>query len=609
MEELEDLIRLGRPTHYEKRSENQGANAPIEVRRFQLLEHQITRLIDAGWLNSEEGVLSFHLLDWDLRKSEKERFNKHIPMHAWDRGVLIWYSILGLLIASDPSRMRYTLTHHVFEQMPRRDAVEIGISSNSDIMFSVRQASFGKNPMLGPSLEAMSNVVEEVETEQRLIKISVGMPKIREVLGTLDGFRNRLHAIVEKKMVGITMPWDGTLEEAQGFLLEDEAIWSDFSNDLEQAVDVFGDLLKRPLEQPEYTENVAPLVGTLQTPTGIDAENLESIRRFLASLALVAFLAPSDLHWRRIALIPGVSCIEDDHPLSSEGFFLVLNQDWPDDTWTKWMLLANLWAREKAVFDLREKTKEQEQRQSVAFASHILATPLRGVSALVRRIPAGIPQKDAINREVTLMQALERFSTRLTNPSKDLPGFKTTTDEEFFEYLSTTIRDLCSILQNPDVNDNAGMAFHVRRDQCLWDAIATGLKLPSRRNHALVKWNTLQLYAVVDGVLSNALRHNRTDDQAYIRIRLEYESNGSGKRVLFVVSSATDLPWEELNILADDLTTCKNTDWIGVSLIHRASRVCGFQAPKWQPMKLSGHPEAAILEAYVQIGVIERSKK
>ena len=245
MNDLQDLIYLSRPTHYESCFRNQNISTDAEARRL-LLKRQIERLIDVGWLGSEQGVLSIHLLDWDLRKPERDRFNKHIPMHAWDSRVLAWYSMLGLLISSDPERMRYTLTHHVFEHMPRRDAARISLTSKSDVLFTIRQVPLVQQIQMHEPRLAERDVFSDSSVEQGIIHIEVSLPLVEQLLCKLNNFRNDLHVIVKKRIENLKVPWNGTLEEAQGYLLDDKHLQSSLSYDLTQAAELFGDFTKSP---------------------------------------------------------------------------------------------------------------------------------------------------------------------------------------------------------------------------------------------------------------------------------------------------------------------------------------------------------------------------
>lgn len=402
MKDLQKLIRLSRPFSYEMYFQNQMINKDAEARRL-LLNGQIERLLDAGWLGDSKNILSFHLLDWDLRKPEAQRFNKYIPLRVWDKGVLAWYSILGLIISAAPQKMQYTLTQYVFEQMPRRDAVEIGVTSKDDIMFSIEQKAFECGSVIDPLSDLEENTFADKYNEQTLINIRISLPRVHKLLGELKEIRKRIQVIASKKMAEVAIEWSGTLEEAQAFMLKDMISDACVSDDMRRIADVFSNLSDIPLEGVEFTNNALPLLGNVRTHVTIDQKNHRPVRSFLASLVLLTYFAPPNLSWRKIALIPGISCIENNRPLSSEGFFIVLRRSLSKPIWAKWLLLANLWAREKAVFDFSSRAVEKLHTSQALSNAHDIRSLLQ--NAVIAPLNNAI--KDSEVRSTELRQLVQ----------------------------------------------------------------------------------------------------------------------------------------------------------------------------------------------------------
>lgn len=420
---------LWRPINYEKYF--QKALNDAEGRRLVLLA-QIQRLVDARWIGSPASeVVSLHLLDWDLRKDGEERFNKHIPMVTSEREILAWYAGLGLLISSDPKQMRYTLTHHVFENMRRRDAVEISPSRKMDGLYAVERVllhSTGKRraKMLRGALGSTEDESDDAH-EQTLVKIKVGISRVAKLLAPITGLRERLHAIADEKVRSETCPWTGTLDLAQKRLLfQNEDLQRHLAAELQQAAGCFRTLLKLPLETEEYGHGANILLGNGDCANGdkMSRESEDSLRPFLASLALVTFLSPPTLSWECIALIPGVSCIEAEIPESSEGFFLVLKKRWSDERWLEWLLLANLWAREKAVFDLKWR-EARKTSDIIGFAdAHDLRSSLQ--HAVIDPLKQSVEDADpteATELIAEVQAAIGRVEQYSDNVSFMLSGF------------------------------------------------------------------------------------------------------------------------------------------------------------------------------------------
>jgi signal transduction histidine kinase len=279
--------------------------------------------------------------------------------------------------------------------------------------------------------------------------------------------------------------------------------------------------------------------------------------------------------------VPGIAQIEAGKPMAAGGFLLHYDGPNPHATLDEWALLAMSWAGEKATRDLaeraRELTKAHEQRQALAFANHVLKTPLLEAKAIADALPGNVQARAAILHVLEQLLDLEHFVKLALRHQKEV-RFVTRSIPEFVAEVTFFLERLCRIFENPEVSDYAAMAGHVAKGRSLLEAAHDGRELPVLQDGGAVRWSRRQLFSVMDGLLTNALKYNVPGPQACLKVFLDSDHD----RVFLNVSSASAIGGDSLLGLVADLNRGGNTDWIGVHLIHEATRACeGFAGPQW----------------------------
>jgi hypothetical protein len=568
--DIDGLFFLTRPLPYEELFSDK--NASDEEARCTLLEKQLDRLYEVGWLKNN--VLSLHLLDWDLRKAENRRFSKHIPLYSSDANILLWYGMLGLIISADHQRMKYSLTHFVFEKMCNKNPMEISLVTDQNKLFSIKRVPLTGTTYLDEKERMLAN------DSQCITCIKVSMPKISKIMKSLEHCRDK-YLITAKDSEYLDLGIK-TLGDAQQLLLKNPRISEELSLCTELIVKRFSELLDLSLESSKYSEGIGILLPSdnkILTKSNLDSANAE-IRSFLASIILLIFFSPPELPWSAIALIPGVSISEGSQQVSSEGFFVVLKKQWENREWHPWVLLANLWAREKAVFDFREIAKYHEQRLSVSRATHMIDTPLNSLWLLVEQLPNITEQKKALKNGIENLLRIREFSRcaykRIT------PNFRTDALSLLLEDINNIGNEICLVLQNHKASGWASLSKYIGDDGMLWKNISNLVfESTMQWKQDIVEWCHEQLYAVLDGSITNALKYNRTDQKAKLVIKIDISFNC----VYLIVTSASDMPWDRLCELGCELTNNQNIDVMGISIIQDSCLVCNYESPRWEAIK------------------------
>ena len=123
---------------------------------------------------------------------------------------------------------------------------------------------------------------------------------------------------------------------------------------------------------------------------------------------------------------------------------------------------------------------------------------------------------------------------------------------------------------------------------------------PDQLKGAKVIWSESLVDLVIDGLLTNALKHNIAPPNAFIDISLIIENEG----IFIVVVNPSLKKLKDLRIWAQRLTNCRDIDLIGISLIHLACKAHGYKSPRWTCVDKYLNYNNPVLEAKVQVGVI-----
>lgn len=241
------------------------------------------------------------------------------------------------------------------------------------------------------------------------------------------------------------------------------------------------------------------------------------------------------------------------------------------------------------AYTVEEKETQQEKYRSLARVSHAIATPLRDARALTNELSDATPQKAALQYCVQYLQNIENFVRAVVNHNKPCnnPG----TFDEFHSELEKVISDICSILINSKASSCSDVAKRAKLssdDICfnLKNSVAQWADKPTS-----VSWNYEYLYVIIDGLLTNALRHHalktfdkKAHSQYVITPAIEVSIKHDAGKLIVIVENDTHYnseEYEDAKTHAEQLSNCTNVDWIGVSLLHMAAESLGYSRPKW----------------------------
>jgi hypothetical protein len=345
--------------HYFGRSDKEG--------RLKALTEQMERLEEAQWLQPGSFV-SFHIIDWDIRQ-DSELYNNHVPIWIDDALVQLWFAVLGMVVSRGREWMRGSLTHHAFDYMGKRDPIEI-ILSTSKRMSESEYFYIERIPLV-----KTNNEIKDQLDEQCLVKVNIS----KTFRDFFTPHKKKLAEFINKLRHHITSGETGLLKGIS--LYKMMTLFAQESELVDEGLPVVQDLLDFCEHLSELNFENSGVGAHLLMGCDIDEfqhdnDKKKSFRNFLLSVCLLECLTPRKLMWNRIGLVPGVSCLERDVPEAAEGFFIVMRRSMTIPNWRKWLLLANLWAREKAVFDLKSRDMKKTREIDIVVTPHDLKNTL-----------------------------------------------------------------------------------------------------------------------------------------------------------------------------------------------------------------------------------------
>lgn len=322
-----------------------------ETQRFRALSAMIHRLQEAAWLS--EGVHSVHLIDWDWR-SENHKYNhRHVPMMYLSPEIYDWYREYGAFLQLAPERaQRFSFARFFFEVTPRRDIIVVRFDLTGDSLFSIRRTG---RPRAAGKAELGHGASFLPDTVEIRMNISESARLCRPLAGLLDAFREKCPA-PRRPALGEMISLADTisdLEEPVSHMLRQ-------SGAAKRAGEAYVALPEKPLDQMGLGVDVL-----LHGAEPLDSEKPrhvteQDVRVLLANLVVHAFLLPETLRSSHIAIVPGIAQMRDDSPMVSGGFLLHYDPPWPAAELDDWLVVATAWAREKAAFDLVERSRRQQ---------------------------------------------------------------------------------------------------------------------------------------------------------------------------------------------------------------------------------------------------------
>ena len=243
----------------------------------------------------------------------------------------------------------------------------------------------------------------------------------------------------------------------------------------------------------------------------------------------------------------------------------------------------------------------EERFRSVARVSHALATTLRNAKALASELSNDTPQKKALQSNIDRLLRVEKFVREAVNKSASHSEHRlsmtTSSGSEFLSAFTDILRDVCSILEDYKACDNFRVAKLIRSSsEHLFDRLSDITENVTNLKEFRIQWHPDCLYVLVDGLLSNALKHhafNKYDiGSHYCNVRgfiaLQINLNVQTNAVLFTVQNPTyylHKDFAKAETLVNSLTNCSEVDWVGVSLLHIACDALNFIRPRWNALK------------------------
>lgn len=255
------------------------------------------------------------------------------------------------------------------------------------------------------------------------------------------------------------------------------------------------------------------------------------------------------------------------------------------------------------------RTTEPIQLRSLALTTHILKNPLSELKNLAYGI-AESKLQDATLAKIDELIALETFSNYLIKSKAQLkprslverPPSSVTSTDEFLKIVQQTIEKKFDIYQNVAFADNrAKIAQEIRALHAFLVHVDADER-PLLQSY--VQFFPLQINAVVDGLIDNALKYHSSE-----RRSLQFRLNQVDHNYFLDVLSAVDGELEELRARAESLTHCRDLDWIGVSIVHLACEACDFAPPIWSIEISPDGAEQRKLLAKVQVGKIVENER
>jgi hypothetical protein len=243
----------------------------------------------------------------------------------------------------------------------------------------------------------------------------------------------------------------------------------------------------------------------------------------------------------------------------------------------------------------------EERLRGVARISHALATTLREAKALAGELSIDTPQKQALKYHLDRLLHIERFAREVVNKrvshSKHGLSMTTSSGSDFLSAFTKILQELCLILEDQKASDNFKVAKIIRgSSEYLFDRLSDILENVTYLKEYQIQWHPDHLYVLIDGLLSNALKHHAFNmydikshycnarDFIVLQINLNVETNA----VLFTVQNPTHYlhkDFAKAKTLANNLSNCSEVDWVGVSLLHIACDALNFKRPKWDALK------------------------
>ena len=392
--------------------------------------------------------------------------------------------------------------------MPHRHAIEIVYCKEQDVLYRVTRKSIDSNP----------ETIPQHSDTQALIQISFGQNQVESLLSTLQEARHHFIPLVEAKardhwsrIEVHRSALETTLIEAQGLLSPEESGSQNDSILFHQPDRRPHPFLEASYESPEFGEGADLILGdNLSALKSSDrAKSLSAFRLFIRSACLALFLSPIPPGPRQrtsILLIPGISCIEKGIPEASLGFHIILKESMSLHRLKGWMLLANLWGREKAVFDLRWKERENIESLHRQVVVHEMGNMAGGILGLAHNCLEDLKEHN-ISVPSGFIDSLQLLRSDCALGALTVDGLERSWDENPSELEGVTCKELEEALQ--------GIKTNQRLLEIDIQASLINRRIPK------------QLFSVVAELVRNALKASRVHaPHQPIHIKLDSMENG-----------------------------------------------------------------------------------
>ncbi|MFC1491629.1 hypothetical protein ACFLQ0_03465 [Nitrospinota bacterium] len=271
------------------------------------------------------------------------------------------------------------------------------------------------------------------------------------------------------------------------------------------------------------------------------------------------------------------------------GGFLV---GWRDNPYFRRQIRYGLLDRSSLLTVLKEglrkrmATVEDIERRSIAFASHLLRTPLDNLKNLISNLPQ-TKLKKAIEYRTKLLSKLDDFANAM---------FKTRYRDEWrmsnescisFGEFSAELSELIeSAIKVREASSFAGNLAAIVRRLVQGGRIQKEFEYSNLMDDSkTIKYYPVQLFSVTDVLLDNALRTIGDSRNERLSMSIGLELGGEESRGVFLtVRNWADREENYQNVvrLADRLSA-GSVDMVGTSTVYFGCQACGYNPPKWDP--------------------------
>jgi hypothetical protein len=539
-----------------------------EVQRFKALSVMLERLKNGEgqpkWLSDE--VHSVHLIDWDWRSDSRRYNHRHVPMIIRTPEVFDWYRDYGIFVhlALEERAQRFSLARFFLELTPRRDVIIIHFDHTGKELFTIsrleRMSTIGGRASDPGAAFAPDTIVIKVNRDRASELCS-------PLAGLLTAFRKQYPPSSRPAPEEIIKLADtiGGLEGPVSCLLAG-------SQEAKAAADAYMKLPEQSLET--MGGGVSRLHWRDGLPREPSPETTRDTRILLANLAVQAYVMPDSLQGSSIAIVPGIAQVEDGKPMAAGAFLLHYNPPKPTADMEDWLVVATAWAREKATFDLVERSR----RQQLAGFLHNLANRFGALIARVRALEP-VEKARALADEMASIEGASKDATTWVRGRAKYTDHVSCCPAEVLAEMVGEV--LSSLAGNQDVLINLFDQHDVSYEIAL-ASIREAVDLhepPAELHNVTMAFSRRLARELLDELIKNALEYTPWSASVDARVVVSFGSDHDGLYVN-LANPVTAESLRHLEGIAESLRSKRHPEVLGLGLRAITNR-CENEGLPW----------------------------